>query len=308
MSAFDKLKKNRNSSLEKLNEQLSKLNSKPTYGKDNEKYWKATRDDAGNGFAIIRFLPAPENEDFPFVKYYDHGFQGPTGQYYIEKSLNSIGQEDPVGIMNREIYARKNEDEIKSSSKFRRRTHYVSNIYVIKDSARPENEGKVFLYEYGKKIFDKLNDMMNPQFEDEKPVNPFDLWEGADFRLKIRTVDKYPNYDKSEFDSPKPMFDDDAMLEAVYNQCHSLSAILDPKEFKSFDELQTKLNKVMGKDNAAPHKGSARVEDEQDEQLDMSAMKEKSSKDMKSTPAPTSGGDDDEDDDLEFFQKLANKK
>ena len=308
MSAFDKLRKNSASSLEKLTEQLSKMNSKPNYGKDNDKYWKPTRDDAGNGFAIIRFLPEPDGEDIPFVKFYDHGFQGPTGQYYIEKSLNSIGQEDPVGLMMREIYARKNEEEIKANAKCRRRTHYVSNVYIIKDSAKPENEGKVFLYEYGKKIFDKLNDMMNPQFEDEKPVNIFDLWAGADFRLKIRTVDKFPNYDKSEFDSPRQLFEKDEEMEIIYNQCHSLAAILDPKEFKTFEELQDKLNKVLGKDGAE-NKGKSRVEDEQDSELDMSSMKEKPSREMKEeTPKSSPSSDDDDDDeDLAFFQKLANK-
>ena len=311
-TSFDALKKNRSKSLEKLNEQLNKIGSKTYSNPDEGKYWKPTRDSAGNGMAIIRFLPAPADEDMPFVRLWDHGFQGPTGKWYIENSLTTLGLEDPVGELNKRLWNSGNDDDKKQAQKQKRRLHYISNIYVIKDSANPENEGKVFLFKYGKKIFDKLNDLMNPSFEDENPVNPFDLWEGANFRLKIRLFEGYPNYDKSEFDSPAPLFEDDAKLEAIWKQEHSLKEVIDPKLFKSYDELKTKLHQVLGLDEgSSSRKGStSRAEEELDDELDMSKLSA-----PKSAPAPEpkaaassfeadiSSGDDD--DDLEFFKNLA---
>lgn len=304
--SFEALKKNRTKSLEKLTAQLEKINSK-SYADPNEgKYWKPTRDSAGNGFAIIRFLPAPEGEDIPFVQIWDHGFQGPGG-WYIENSLTTLGKPDPVTELNSKLWNTSSDDESperKQARKQKRRLKYVSNIYVIKDSGNPENEGKVFLFSYGKKIWDKLNDMMNPSFEDEQPVNPFDFWDGANFRLKIRQFEGYPNYDKSEFDSPSPLFEDDEKLEDVYKQLHSLQDLLDPKNFKTYEELQAKLHKVLGMSGDVSSRSTKSAEEEIDSDLDLSSLaKEKPAPQMKEAAAPSVS--DDEDDDLEFFKNLA---
>ena len=212
----------------------------------DERMWKPTVDKAGNGYAVIRFLPAGEGVDVPWARYWDHGFKGPQGQWYIEKSLTSIGLNDPVGEMNSLLWNSGIEADKDKARTQKRRLHYVSNILVVSDPGNPANEGKVFMYQYGKKIFDKIMDMMQPQFQDEEPVNPFDFWEGANFKLKIRQVEGYRNYDKSEFASKTAVADDDAALETIYNQMHDLSEWTDPKNYKSYDELKTKLNSILG--------------------------------------------------------------
>lgn len=309
-NSFEALKKSRSKSLDKLNDQLSKIASKSYSNPDENKYWKPTRDSSGNGFAVIRFLPAPKDEDVPFVRLWDHGFQGPGG-WYIENSLSTIGQDDPVGEINKKLWNSGNEADKKEAQKQKRRLHYISNIYVIKDSGNPDNEGKVFLFKYGKKIFDKLNDLMNPSFEDEKPVNPFDLWEGANFRLKIRQFEGYPNYDKSEFDSPSPLFEDDDKLEAIWSQEHSLADVIHPRNFKSYEELQAKLYRVLGISgnvSSAKTKTTAEIDD-LDDDLDMSQLSKSahasSMKEEKSSFEIASNSGDD--DDLEFFKSLASK-
>ena len=310
-NSFEALKKSRSKSLEKLNDQLSKISSKGYSNPDENKYWKPTRDSSGNGFAIIRFLPAPDGEDMPFVRLWDHGFQGPGG-WYIENSLTTLGQDDPVGEINKKLWNSGNEADKKEAQKQKRRLHYISNVYVIKDSGNPENEGKVFLFKYGKKIFDKLNDLMNPSFEDEKPVNPFDLWEGANFRLKIRQFEGYPNYDKSEFDSPAPLFEDDSKLEGVWKQEHSLADVINPKNFKSYEELQAKLYRVLGLtgDTTKRNASTQTAEEEDiDMDLDMSRIKKSAAaapiKEEKSSFETAST--DEDDDDMEFFKSLASK-
>lgn len=306
--SFDALKKNRSSSLNKLNAQLEKISQK-SYSDPNEgKMWKPTRDKAGNGFAIIRFLPAPQGEEMPFVRIWDHGFQGPTGLWYIENSLTTINQDDPVSEYNGKLWNSGLESDKEIARKQKRRLKYVANVYIVKDTGNPDNEGKVFMYQFGKKIFDKLNDLMNPQFEDEAPVNPFDLWEGANFRLKIRQFEGYPNYDKSEFDSPSPLSEDDAELERIYNAEHSLQELVDPKNFKSYNELKAKLYRVLALDEEA----SAPSKAEDDDEFDLSSMGNSS----KAAPEPTlkesmpesktSMSMDDDDDDLSIFQELAN--
>ena len=302
-TSFDALKKNRTKSLDKLNDQLSKIGSKGYSDPDEGKYWKPTRDAAGNGFAIIRFLPEPAGEDVPFVRLWDHGFQGPGG-WYIENSLTTLGQEDPVSEVNKKLWNSGNEADKKEAQKQKRRLHYISNIYVVKDAGNPDNDGKVFLFKYGKKIFDKLNDLMNPSFEDEKKVNPFDLWEGATFRLKIRQSDGYPSYDKSDFDAPAPLFNDDDKLEAVWKQTHSLAEVINPKNFKSYDELHAKLQRVLGLSSAARRSDTSQSAENDGDELDMSSIgKSKASTPMKEQ---TSSYESDEDaDDLEFFKSLA---
>lgn len=305
--SFDALKKNRSSSLNKLNSQLEKITQK-SYSDPNEgKMWKPTRDKAGNGFAIIRFLPAAAGEEMPFVRIWDHGFQGPTGQWYIENSLTTINQDDPVSEYNSKLWNSGLESDKELARKQKRRLKYVANILVVKDGANPENDGKVFMYQFGKKIFDKLNDLMNPQFEDETPVNPFDLWEGANFRLKIRKFEGYPNYDKSEFDAPSAVSDDDAELERIYNSEHSLQELIDPKNFKSYNELKAKLYRVLALDEepSTPAKAA-------DDEFDLSNM----GNTQEAAPQPTiaeatpeastSLSMDDDDDDLSIFKELAN--
>lgn len=310
MVDFAALKKNRSKSLEKLNSQLEKISQK-SYSDPNEgKFWKPTRDNAGNGFAIIRFLPAPGEEEMPFVRIWDHGFQGPTGLWYIENSLTTINQDDPVSEYNSKLWNSGLESDKEIARKQKRRLKYVSNIYVIKDAAHPENEGKVFLFSYGKKIFDKLNDLMNPEFPDEQPVNPFDLWEGANFRLKIRQYEGYPNYDKSEFESVSPLFDDDDKLEEVWKQEHSLQELIDAKNFKSYAELKAKLYRVLALEDDMSSAGGASMNAEDDDEIDLSNFGKKSA------PAPTlkeampektsSMSMDDDDDDLSIFKELAN--
>ena len=249
--SFGALKRNKAENFDKLTASLNKLNSKSSGPGPDERFWKPEVDKAGNGYAVIRFLPESEGEDVPFVRKWDHGFQGPGG-WYIEDSLTTLGQKDPVSEYNSMLWNSGIESNKDKARKQKRRLSFISNIYVVKDPSNPENEGKVFLYKYGKKIFDKLNEAMNPQFEDETPVNPFDLWEGADFKLKIRNVEGFRNYDKSELDVSAPLFDDDEELEKVWKSQHALQEFVNPTNFKTYEELQTKLNRVLGLDGAAP--------------------------------------------------------
>lgn len=306
-SNFSALKKSRSKAFDKLNEQISKLSTKQSFGDDE--YWKLDRDKAGNGYAVIRFLPAPEGEDMPFVRMWDHGFQGPTGQWYIENSLTTIGKDDPVSEFNSKLWNSGIEADKEQARRQKRRLSYHANIYVIKDSANPSNEGKVFKYKFGKKIFDKLNDLMNPEFEDESPVNPFDFWEGADFKLKVREVEGWANYDKSEFDTPGPLKSSkgaelsDEELEQIWKQQYSLQEIIDPKNFKSYDELKAKLDRVLGLsgDDTSPAKGSTRDDEEMDYRPN---FKERSRKEEEARPSPQDSADED-DIDLDFFKGLA---
>ena len=262
MNTFAQLKSQKNS-FDKLNAQLQKLSGnqsqQQSYGDD--RMWKPEVDKAGNGYAVLRFLPAPEGEDMPFVRLWDHGFQGPGG-WYIENSLTSINQQDPVSEYNSQLWNSGVDSDKELARKQKRRLKYFSNVYIVKDSANPSNEGKVFLYQYGKKIFDKLNEAMNPQFEDEDAVNPFDFWNGANFNLKIRNVEGYRNYDRSDFSSPSALSDDDAELERIWKSQHSLQELVDPKNFKSYDELKTKLYRVLALDGGVHAPKTTAEEDE----------------------------------------------
>jgi hypothetical protein len=307
---FASLKKNRSKTLDKLNAQLDKLTTKSYSDPNDGKMWKPTRDKAGNGFAIIRFLPAPQGEEMPFVRVWDHGFQGPTGLWYIENSLTTIGQDDPVSEYNSKLWNSGLESDKEVARKQKRRLKYYANVYIVKDPANPENEGKVLLFAFGKKIFDKLNDLMNPSFEDEQPVNPFDLWEGANFRLKIRQFEGYPNYDKSEFDAPSPLFEDDEEMEKVWQQEHKLQELLDPKNFKSYSELKTKLYRVLAlaEESSEPVAHSSySTADTDDDDLDLSSLKSASAAQPTAalSTAVSASDDDEEDDDLSIFKELA---
>lgn len=291
---FRDLKRNAGSNFEKLNKELEKIASNKFHDPMDEKLWKLTQDKAGNGSAIIRFLPAPGDEEVPFVRIWDHGFQV-NGKWYIEKSLTTIGKDDPVSESNSKLWNSGLESDKNIARDRKRRLYYYSNIYVVKDPAHPENEGKVFLFKYGKKIFEKLNDAMNPSFDDDEPMNPFDMWTGANFRIKIRKVDNWPNYDKSDFDTPSPLADDDKM-EEIYNQEYSLQELLDPKNFKTYDELKTKFDSVVGNSsNEKPWR------DEPKEQKP-TALKEKESEEL---PSEDFGSDDDDGLDLDFFEGLS---
>ena len=310
-NTFAELKKNRKSSFEKLTQKVNQVaNPSEKKGFGDDRFWSPAVDKAGNGYAVIRFLPASKNEDYPWVSYFDHGFQGPTGLWYIENSLTSLGKDDPVGQYNSKLWNSGIESQKEQARKQKRRLHYVSNIYVVSDAANPENEGKVFLFKYGKKIFQKINEVMNPQFEDEEAVNPFDFWEGANFKLKIRQVDGYRNYDKSEFDKVAPLSKNDEEMETIYNSLHSLKAFHADENFKSYAELETKLFKVLGLESPAEQRGveaptkSRRSVDEDYEEQDT-----KKSSSRSSLPEPPSYGqanDEDEDDlDTDYFKRLA---
>lgn len=289
-------------SLSALTEELNKISNQESGGRKNdERFWSPTVDKAGNGYAVIRFLPAPPNEDVPFIRIFDHGFQGPGG-WYIENSLTTIGKNDPVSEYNSKLWNSTTDDkspEREQARKQKRRLHFISNIQVIQDQANPSNEGKVFLFKYGKKIFDKLKEAMEPQFEDETPMNPFDLWAGANFKLKIRNVEGYRNYDKSEFDKVSALSDNDKELEKIWQSEHSLQEFLKPENFKSYDELKDKLAKVLSNDNPIAKVKKAAEED-------VPWAREETAPQFKAKAAPKFESSDDEDDDsLEFFKSLA---
>jgi hypothetical protein len=303
MVNFADLKKNRTDSFSKLNDQLQKLNQ--GYNNDDGNFWKPEVDKAGNGYAVLRFLPAPGGEDMPFVRIYDHGFQGPGG-WYIENSLTTLGQDDPVSEYNTQLWNSGIESNKEIVRKQKRRLSYISNVYVVSDPANPQNEGKVFLYKYGKKIFEKLNDLMNPKYPGETAVNPFDLWEGANFQLKIRNYEGYRNYDKSEFASPAPLMKDDAAMEEVWNSQHSLKELVDPKNFKSYTELKAKLYKVLALDGSKHAPTGSAAEDDSAEMNFTPKFKERSAPAMEESSSPMqSKFADDDDDDMSFFKNLA---
>jgi len=243
--SFSSLKRDSASAFDKLTKELEKVSSGDNGSNRDENLWKPEMDKSGNGYAVIRFLPAPDGEDIPWAKIFSHAFQGPGG-WYIENSLTTIGKSDPVGDMNRQLWNSGSDRDKETARKQKRKLSYYSNIYVVQDPLHPENEGKVFLYKYGKKIHDKIVEAMQPAFADETPINPFDFWKGANFKLKIRKLDGYWNYDKSEFDSPSTLgkFDDD-QLEAIYKSENSLAELTAPDKFKTYEELEKRMNTVL---------------------------------------------------------------
>ena len=288
MSSFANLKRN-SSSLDKLTKAIESVNSSSEGSKDDDRFWQSTVDKAGNGFATIRFLPAPgvDGDDaLPWIRVFNHGFQGPGG-WLIDNCLTTLNQKCPVcehnsGLWNSGIEANK---EI--ARKQKRKLSYIANIIVVSDPSNPDNDGKIKLFKFGKKIFDKISEAMNPEFADESPLNPFDMWKGANFKLKIRNVEGYRNYDKSEFSAPSSISDDDDKLEKIWKSEYSLKEFLDPKHFKSFDLIKARLDKVLGvSDNVAIR---SRVED----------TFEKADEEVSSFSSDTT------DEDLNYFNKLA---
>tara|TARA_R110000782_G_scaffold170252_4_gene262022 strand:+ start:3761 stop:4663 length:903 start_codon:yes stop_codon:yes gene_type:complete len=265
----------------------------------DERLWKPELDKTGNGYAVLRFLPAVEGENMPWAKLWNHAFQGPTGQWYIENSLTTLGNNDPVSEMNSAYWNSGVESDKEIARRQKRKLQYYSNIYVVSDSKHPENEGKVFLFRYGKKIFDKLMESMQPAFEDETPVNPFDFWQGANFKLKIRKVDGYWNYDKSEFEASSALFDNDDDIEEVWKKQYSLDDFTAPTNFKSYDELKTRLNMVLAGTTTVGNV-TALMEDE--------PISATVTLDTKEEPTPTvtsKATTDDDEDTIDYFQKLA---
>ncbi len=260
----------------------------------DERLWKPELDKSGNGYAVIRFLPAVDGENMPWAKIWNHAFQGPTGQWYIENSLTTLNQNDPVSEMNSAYWNSGVESDKEIARRQKRKLQYFSNIYVVSDSRHPEHEGKVFLFRYGKKIFDKIMEAMQPAFDDEEPINPFDFWKGANFKLKIRKVDGFWNYDKSEFESPSALFDNDDDIEEVWNKQYPLVEFTAPTNFKSYDELKTRLNMVLAGTTTVGNVTTL-MEDEPV----VSAVV-----DTKEEPAPVTVEDEDEDT-MDYFQKLA---
>lgn len=286
----------------KLVKEVEKMNT--SSGSSDERLWKLDVDKSGNGYAVIRFLPAPESEDLPFVKIYSHAFQG-TGGWLIDNCLTTLNQKCPVCEHNSGLWNNGTDAGKEIARKQKRKLTYVSNIYVVKDPANPENEGKVFLFKYGKKIFDKISEAMQPEFEDETPIDPFDFWQGANFKLKAKNVAGYRNYDSSEFASQGALLDDDDALEAIWKKQYSLAEFLSPNEYKTYDELKSRLHSVLGT------KSSFRVDEEVENEDDYRGSTKELDDDLRSEinnlkPTRRAVVEEDEDDDaLSYFARLA---
>jgi hypothetical protein len=293
-------------SLDKLRQAMESASpaqgDKKTYGDDT--FWKPELDKSGNGYAVVRFLPTPEGDEMPWVSYFDHGFQGPGG-WYIEKSLTTIGKKDPVSEYNTSLWNTGIEANKEQARKQKRRLHYVSNIFVVSDPKNPDNEGKVFQYRYGKKIFEMLKEAISPAFEDESAINPFDLrGEGANFKIKIRKVDGYWNYDKSEFDSPANLFEDEARLENIAMSTKSLSEIISPSKFKSYEELKEKLDRVLGLAGAVANSTAESIADDMEE-VPWSGVNKETVAEEPVISSVESTSEVEEDDAMDYFKKLA---
>jgi len=292
--SLDTLK--RSNSLDKLLNAVKEDNApqeKKSYV--DERLWKPELDKSGNGYAVIRFLPSPEGEDLPWAKVWNHAFQGPTGQWYIENSLTTIGQKDPVSEYNSKLWNSGIESDKEIARKQKRKLQYFSNILVVSDPKHPENEGKVFLFKYGKKIFDKLTAAMQPEFEDEEAIDPFDFWQGANFKLKAKNVAGYRNYDSSEFAVQGSLLNDDDAMEALWKKQFSLSEIVAPDQFKTYEELKTRLDYVLGnKITVAPVYEEEDTDRGEAEELVTAAVSQ-----------PTPAVAEEEDDALSYFAKLA---
>lgn len=293
--SFSDFKKRSQNSIEDLQKKLESTEKKESYKDD--RFWRPELDSASNGYAVIRFLPSSEGEDLPWAKYYSHGFQG-KGGWFIENCPTTIGGKCPLCEVNNDLWNSGLESDKDIARQRKRRLHYVSNILVVTDPANPQNEGKIFLYKYGKKIFDKIQESMNPEFQDEDAVNPFDFWGGADFRLKVRKVAGFINYDKSEFSAPSALMDgDDTKLEELWKKQYALAEFTDPSNFKSYDELKKRLTEVLGGDVRATEMENRNTAEDVD---DSPAVSQDSP-----TTENSSGGE--ESDALSYFEKLANE-
>ena len=301
--SFAALKKqSRSGSLtERLMKKVEKLNEKGN--NTDERLWKPAVDKAGNGYAVIRFLPAHANCELPWTQVWSHAFQG-TGGWYIENSLTTIGKDDPVGELNRSLWNSGRESDKDIARKQKRKLSYYANVYVVKDSINPENEGEVKLYKFGKKIFDKITAAMQPEFEDEEPINPFDFWKGANFKLKIKQVAGFWNYDSSEFGKTEALLDDDAELEKIYDKIYDLSEFTAPDQFKTYEQLKSRLDTVLGTKQVVTPTRRIADEDLEDLSEGKGATVDEELANL-SAAATASATDEEEDDALSYFQKLA---
>ena len=282
---------------ERLMKKVEKLNEKGGKNVD-ERLWKPAVDKAGNGYAVIRFLPAHANCELPWSQVWSHAFQGPGG-WYIENSLTTLGKDDPVGELNRSLWNSGRESDKDIARKQKRKLSYYANVYVVKDSSNPENEGGVFLYKFGKKIFDKITASMQPEFEDEEPINPFDFWKGANFKLKIKQVAGFWNYDSSEFGKVEALLDDDKALEGIYDKVNDLSEFVAPDQFKDYEALKKRLDTVLGaKQRVVPF-----VEEEDNTREEAAPVA--TDDELSKVPVAATANTDEEDDALKYFQQLA---
>ena len=293
--SFAEMKKRSKTNLSSLIKETEKIsNPNSNFGDADDRYWRPELDKSGNGYAIIRFLPAPDGEDLPWARIWNHGFQGPGG-WYIENSLTTLSQKDPVSEENTRLWNTGLDSDKEIARKRKRKLSYYSNILVVSDPKHPENEGKVFLFKFGKKIFDKITEAMQPAFDDEQPINPFDFWKGANFKLKIRKVDGYWNYDKSEFEGVTPIAEDDAKIKAIWQKQYPLKEFSDPSNFKTYDELKEKLNRVITGDRNA-----STVEN-----VTLPPQTNGVAKSTEVKPQPEASDDDDT---LSYFSKLASEE
>ena len=283
-SGFDKLTK-------ALEENLNPEDSKKQNKYQDERLWKPELDKTGNGYAVLRFLPATSGEDMPWVRLWSHAFQGPGG-WYIENSLTTLGHKDPVSEENTRLWNTGVESDKGIARNRKRKLSYYSNVLIVSDPAHPENEGQVKLFKFGKKIFDKITEAMQPEFDDETPINPFDFWKGANFKLKIRKVDGFWNYDKSEFEGVSAIADNDDSIKAIWEKQYPLKPFLDADNFKSYEELKEKLNRVI-----TGTKSTDTVENVDHPSTSTGTVQ---SKDSASTASAS-----DSDDTLDYFSKLA---
>jgi len=289
-TSFSSLKKNSSSFLDKIKTESEKLSSKQSY--DDPRFWEPEVDPkTGNGSAIIRFLPPTESEDVPWTRVFRHSFQGPTGKWYIENCLTTIGQDCPVCEANNKLWNTNIDSNKEIVRKRKRQLTYISNIYIVSDPNRRDNEGKIFLFKYGKKIFDKINNLLHPEFDDEVPTNPFDFWNGCNFRLKIRKVEGYRNYDKSEFDKPSQLLDDEQELAKIYESLIPLSEFTSAAQFKPYDKLAEQFGKIWHSTQVI---GSA--EDEELSDGEEETPRPKRSVSPKPTRKPVATKKDDDDD------------
>ena len=296
IAALKRSKSNLDTLIGELNKVAEPQSQKQSYSDD--RFWKPELDKSGNGYAVFRFLPAVKNEDLPWARLWSHAFQGPGG-WYIENSLTTLNKKDPVSELNSLLWNSGVDADKEIARKRKRKLSYIANVLIINDAKHPENEGQVKLFKFGKKIFDKITEAMKPEFEDEKPINPFDFWEGANFKLKIRKVDGYWNYDKSEFDSPTAIADNDESIEEIWNKQYALKPFLAPENFKSYDELKSKLDKVL---SGVRNTGTA-----EDVAIPPAAQVSKPDvvEETVSAPTPAVVEDEDSDETLSYFSKLA---
>lgn len=310
MSDFASFKKSSKNNLGKIAKELEKVTKGGENSYKDDRFWQPEVDKTGNGYAVIRFLPSPPGEDLPWVRVFNHGFQG-KGGWYIENCPTTIGQKCPVCEANNELWNSGDDADKDIARQRKRKLSYISNIMVVDDPSNPANNGKVFLFRYGKKIFDKVNDKMNPQYKDEDPVNPFDFWQGANFKLKIRNVENYRNYDKSEFSAPSPLLDgNDKELEALWRKEYPLQEFIKPDQFKSHAELKTKFQSVILGSSSQKAEDMELSEEEEDTTQKkftpkFPAAEAKSPGRQAKSKSEVSEEDEDEDF-LEKFKRLAN--